>query len=108
MIFLRRPKICLQVLLSVLSATGLAKTRWFGKAAPYAVVLVNRHEIGRTRTIFKTQNPIWDEPRETFAVRVTGKGGEDCHVAVQLFDEELGKSDQDTYKSRERERDIQT
>ncbi|CAN0437353.1 unnamed protein product, partial [Hapterophycus canaliculatus] len=78
-----------QVLLTVLSAMGLAKADVFGKSDPFGMVLQNRREIGRTRTLFKTLDPCWSEPRETFSLRVTGNRAR-CSVVVQLWDEDLG------------------
>ncbi|CAM9193761.1 unnamed protein product [Scytosiphon promiscuus] len=79
-----------EVLLTVLSATGLAKADVFGKSDPFGMVLQNRREIGRTRTLFKTLDPCWIEPKETFSLRITGNRGR-CSVVVQLWDEDLGK-----------------
>lgn len=62
-----------------------------GSSDPYAVVLVNDREIGRTRTLFRTRNPVWREPKETFPLRVSG-GTDDRDVVVQLWDEDLGES----------------
>ena len=77
------------MLLTVLSAKGLAKVDYFVESNPFAVVFLNCREIGRTRTKFKTLDPVWSKPRETFFVRVTG----DRHrssVVVQLWDNNLG------------------
>lgn len=79
-----------QVLLTVLSAKGLAKADVFGKSDPFAVVLLNRREVGHTRTLFKTLDPCWSEPRETFPLRIVGNRDR-CSVAVQLWDEDLGE-----------------
>lgn len=68
-----------------------------GLSDPYAVVLVNRQEIGRTRTLLKTQNPVWSEPKETFPLRLSGRT-DDHKVVVQLWDQDLGeKSSRDGY-----------
>lgn len=75
-------------MLTILSAKGLAKADVFGKSDPFGMVLVNRREIGRTRTLFKTLDPCWSEPRETFSLRVAGNR---CNVIVQLWDEDLGE-----------------
>lgn len=80
-----------QVSLTVLSAKGLAKADVFGKSDPFAIVLLNRREVGRTRTLFKTLDPCWSEPRETFPLRVVGNRDR-CSVAVQLWDEDLGEN----------------
>lgn len=74
-----------------MSASGLAKTDVFGKSDPFAKVLVNRREIGHTRTLFKTLEPRWAEPKETFRVHVAGNKAR-CNVVVQLWDEDLGGS----------------
>lgn len=79
-----------QVSLTVLSASGLAKADVFGKSDPFAIVLLNRREVGRTRTLFKTLDPCWSEPRETFPLRIVGNRDR-CSVAVQLWDEDLGE-----------------
>lgn len=73
----------------MVSAKGLAKADVFGKSDPFAVVLLNRREIGRTRTLFKTLDPCWSEPRETFSVRLAGNRAR-CSLVVQLWDEDLG------------------
>ncbi|CAM9159757.1 unnamed protein product, partial [Sphacelaria rigidula] len=78
------------VSLTVVSASGLAKADLIGSSDPYAVVFVNRREVGRTRTRFKTQDPVWTGPRETFPLRVSGNT-EKCDVMVQLWDEDLGE-----------------
>ncbi|CAM9159745.1 unnamed protein product, partial [Sphacelaria rigidula] len=79
------------VSLTILSATGLAKADVIGLSDPYAVVLVNRHEIGRTRTLLRTRNPVWSEPKETFPLRLSGRT--DGHkVVVQLWDQDLGET----------------
>lgn len=80
----------LQVSLTVLSAKGLAKADVFGKSDPFAIVLLNRREVGRTRTLFKTLDPCWSEPRETFPLNIVGNRDR-CSVAVQLWDEDLGE-----------------
>lgn len=77
-------------MLTVLSAKGLAKADVFGKSDPFAIVLLNRREIGRTRTLAKTLDPCWIEPRETFPVRVAGNKAR-CSMVVQLWDEDLGE-----------------
>lgn len=77
--------------LTVLSAEDLAKADVFGKSDPYAVVLLNRREVGRTRTLFKTLNPCWSDPTETFVLRVAGNKSR-CSVVVQLWDEDRGGS----------------
>lgn len=79
-----------QALLTVLSAKGLAKADLCGNSDPFAVVLLNRQEIGRTRTMFKTNNPVWSNPRETFPVRVRGNKTR-CSIVVQLWDEDPGR-----------------
>lgn len=63
----------------------------FGKSDPFAVILLNRREIGRTRTLYKTLDPVWSEPREAFAVRVAGNKDR-CSLVVQLWDEDLGET----------------
>ena len=88
----------LQVSLTVLSASGLAKTDVFGKSDPFAMVLVNRRELGHTRTLFKTLDPCWVEPKETFRVHVAGNKAR-CSVVVQLWDEDLGGSDRRSRKT---------
>lgn len=80
-----------QVSLTILSATGLYKADVIGSSDPYAVVLVNRREIGRTRTLFKTQNPVWSDPKEIFPLRVSGNPY-NYQVMVQLWDEDLGEA----------------
>lgn len=74
----------------MLSAKGLAKADVFGKSDPFAMVLVNRREVGRTRTLFKTLDPCWSEPREAFPLQLSGNRGR-CNVVVQLWDEDLGE-----------------
>lgn len=88
--FVLIPATLRQVSLTIVSATGLTKADYIGSSDPYAVVLVNRREIGRTRTLFKTQNPEWSDPQETFPLRLSG-GADNCDVVVQLWDEDLGK-----------------
>lgn len=78
--------------MTVLSAKGLAKADVFGKSDPFAIVLLNRREVGRTRTLFKTLDPRWTEPRETFPLRIVGNKDR-CSVAVQLWDEDLGEKE---------------
>lgn len=74
----------------MLSAEGLAKADVFGKSDPFAVVLLNRREVGRTRTLFKTLDPCWVEPTEVFPLRFAGNK-ERCKVMVQMWDEDMGK-----------------
>ncbi|CAM9159670.1 unnamed protein product, partial [Sphacelaria rigidula] len=74
---------------TILSAAGLVKADMIGTSDPYAVVLLNGSEIGRTRTMFNTLNPVWSEPKETFPVDMAG-GEDQCNVVVQLWDEDLG------------------
>ncbi|CAM9159833.1 unnamed protein product, partial [Sphacelaria rigidula] len=76
-----------QVSLTIRSATGLVKADLIGSSDPYAVVLVNRREVGRTRTLYKTQNPVWTEPEEVFPLLVSGNAN-GCNVVVQLWDED--------------------
>lgn len=76
--------------LTIVSASGLAKADVFGKSDPFAVVLLNRREVGRTRTLFKTLDPCWSEPSETFSMRLVGSRAQ-CSVVVQLWDEDLGE-----------------
>lgn len=80
----------INVTLTMLSAAGLAKGDIVGSSDPFAVVFVNRHRIGRTRTLFKTQNPVWDDPKEVFPLHVTVNS--DYNIVVQLWDEDLGKT----------------
>lgn len=75
--------------MTILSASGLVKTDMIGSSDPYAVVLLNGNEIGRTRTQFNTRNPVWSEPKETFPVDMAG-GEDQSNVVVQLWDEDLG------------------
>ena len=75
----------------IVSATGLSKADWIGTSEPYAVVIVNCRKIGRTRTLFKTQNPVWSDPEEIFPLRVPGTAI-DYNVVVRLWDEDFGKS----------------
>lgn len=77
--------------LTIVSASGLAKADTFGSADPYAMVLVNSREIGHTRTLYKTQNPVWSAPAETLPLRVVGSTN-DCDVVVQLWDEDWGET----------------
>lgn len=70
-----------------MSATGLSKADVIGSSDPYAVVLLNGEEVGRTCTLFRTQNPVWGEP--PFPLCVAG-GMDRCSVVVQLWDEDLG------------------
>lgn len=86
-----QPLFLCQVSLTILSATGLIKADIIGSSDPYAVVLVKGREVGRTRTLFRTRDPVWSEPKETFPLRVTGST-DDCDVVVQLWDEDLGES----------------
>lgn len=74
----------------ILSATGLAKKDVIGTSDPFAIVYVNGWEIGRTRTLFKTQSPVWSDPIEIFPLRLAG-GRDRCSVVVQLWDEDLGE-----------------
>lgn len=78
----------LKVVLTVLSAKGLAKADVFGKSDPFAMVLVNRREVGRTRTLFKTLDPCWSDPRESFPLLIAGSRSS---VIIQLWDEDLGE-----------------
>ncbi|CAM9494653.1 unnamed protein product, partial [Sphacelaria rigidula] len=77
--------------LTIVSAANLAKADVLGSTDPYAMVLVNRREIGRTRTLSHTQNPVWREPRETFPLTLSGNP-DDCDVVVQLWDKDLCES----------------
>ncbi|CAN0024574.1 unnamed protein product, partial [Choristocarpus tenellus] len=79
-----------KVALTVCSASGLAKADVFGSSDPFAVVIVNKREIGRTRTLFKTREPVWDEPQETFTLNLVGDKTR-SRVAVELWDEDIGK-----------------
>lgn len=78
------------MLLTVLSAKGLAQADVFGKSDPFAVVLLNRREVGRTRTMFKTLDPDWTDPSETFPVKVAGNRTR-CKLVVQVWDEDQGE-----------------
>lgn len=80
-----------QVHLTILSAADLSKADVLGSTDPYAVVLVNRSEIGRTRTLSSTQNPVWSEPQETFLLTLSDNP-DDCDVVVQLWDKDLCES----------------
>lgn len=77
--------------LKIVSASGLSKADLIGSSDPYAVVLVNRRKVGRTRTLFKTRNPVWSNPEEIFPLRVPGSANT-YNVVVRLWDEDFGKS----------------
>lgn len=77
--------------LKIVSAAGLSKADLIGSSDPYAVVLVNRRKVGRTRTLFKTRDPVWSDPEEIFPLRVPSSAS-DYNVVVRLWDEDLGKS----------------
>lgn len=66
-----------------------------GSSDPFVVVLVNRSGIGRSRTLFKTQNPVWGEPRDTIPIRLACNTDEYYKVVVQLWDEDLGETYRD-------------
>lgn len=72
-------------MVTVVSATGIKKGWWVTKPSPYAVVVLNQRDIGRTRVLSKTLNPVWNEPKESFSVRARGNK-DACSVVVQLWD----------------------
>ena len=47
-------------------AISLGKADLFGKSDPFVKVIWNGEEIGRTRTIWKTLDPIWNETFKIF------------------------------------------
>ncbi|CAN0009538.1 unnamed protein product, partial [Choristocarpus tenellus] len=55
----------------VTRASGLAKADHWGKFDPYVVLIVNGKEVGRTRVLSKTLEPIWSDPEEIFEVKVS-------------------------------------
>lgn len=79
-----------QISLAVVSARGLAKADIFGESDPYAVVLLNSQEVGRTRTMFKTLEPSWTDPEEAFTLRLA-RNSSSCDVVVEIWDEHLGE-----------------
>lgn len=78
-----------QVSVTVVSAKGLARADVFGKSDPFVIVFLNRRELGRTRPMFKTLDPCWTDPKETFPVRLAGDQAR-CKLVVQVWDEDLG------------------
>lgn len=80
---------CAQVSLTVVSAKGLGKVDLYGLSDPFAVVFLNGREVGRTRTLYKTVDPHWTDPEETFVLQLAS-GGPPCRAMVEVWDEDQG------------------
>jgi Ca2+-dependent lipid-binding protein len=59
--------------LRVLRAIGLAKADLFGKSDPFCIVKWGQEEVGRTKVVPKTLDPVWDQ--EQFSVDMQGDPG---------------------------------
>ncbi|CAM9268105.1 unnamed protein product, partial [Discosporangium mesarthrocarpum] len=79
-----------EVAVTVISASNLARADVFGSSDPFAVVSLNGREVGRTRTLYKTLEPVWSDPSENFPLPMVGDKRR-CRVTVELWDEDLGK-----------------
>eukprot|EP00947_MAST-08B_sp_MAST-8B-sp1_P001195 g1195.t1 len=58
-----------EFIVSVKGARGLAKADTFGKSDPYAKVLADGNELGRTEVQWNTLDPMWDQDN-AFALKV--------------------------------------
>eukprot|EP01044_Picomonas_judraskeda_P002183 COSAG03_NODE_150_length_11507_cov_752.905242_3_plen_331_part_00 len=74
-------------LLTVIGASNLRKTDFFGGADPYAVVFFNSAKVGETDVQFKTTNPEW---KAQFKLSVPPEEGGKLKVQIFDFDDNSG------------------
>eukprot|EP01043_Picozoa_sp_COSAG02_P082665 COSAG02_NODE_20841_length_813_cov_1.802521_1_plen_218_part_10 len=71
-------------LLTIIGASNLRKTDFFGGADPYAVAFFDAVKVGETDVIFKTTNPEWSAQ---FKLSVPPEEGGKLKVQIFDFDE---------------------
>ncbi|CAM9127974.1 unnamed protein product, partial [Hapterophycus canaliculatus] len=79
----------------VIEARGLAKADRFGLSDPYVVIRANGNaELGRTRTIALSLEPVWTNPDERFVVAVGLENAAKCNLTLEVWDDDdLGQGD---------------
>ena len=79
-------------------ATDLRAADWAmggrGKSDPYATIMLNGREVGKTKTVKKSLNPVWDEVFQIKVSDAADLGGDTCQWAqseltVRIFDYDL-------------------
>ena len=91
-----------EVELTVFAATGLAKVDLFGKSDPYCVVSWNDEAIGKTATLKKTLDPIWEN--EVFILRIPIKLSQPQNDVATLLAKKsssLGQTEPNVAKKRD-------
>eukprot|EP00752_Nemacystus_decipiens_P007665 g6853.t1 len=73
----------------VMEARGLAKADRFGLSDPYVVIYANgQTELGRTRTIRLSLEPMWTNPEERFVVAVGFEDAAKCDLTLEVWDDD--------------------
>ena len=75
-----------KLLLHVVEGWGLAKADTFGKSDPFCIVRWGGEEIGRTKAIDDTMEPVWDEEKFTL---VYGRVGTMPTLDVECYDMDI-------------------
>lgn len=77
----------------VVRANGLSKSDLGGKSDPYVVVTHNGTEVGRTRTIYRTLDPVWEMPYEIGWLRAADSQQGGSLLRLSIFDHDLLSAD---------------
>ncbi|CAM9421128.1 unnamed protein product, partial [Choristocarpus tenellus] len=79
----------LQLEVRIMEAHGLAKADRFSVSHPYVALYVNGDkQLGRTRAIDLTLDPVWKDPEERIVVPVGLDDTVDCLLTLELWDED--------------------
>jgi Ca2+-dependent lipid-binding protein len=77
--------------LQVLRAAGLAKADFFGKSDPFCIVKWKGQEVGRTKVIQKTLDPVWEN--ENFDIEMAADLGS-SELTLEVWDmDQVGVGD---------------
>ena len=75
-----------KLLMHVVEAWGLAKADTFGKSDPMCIIKWGGEEVGRTKAIDNTMEPVWDDEKFTL---VYGKVGSTPILDVECYDMDM-------------------
>jgi len=74
------------LLLQVHKAEGLSKADLFGKSDPFCILKWRQKEIGRTKVIYKTLDPVWDGERFEIQMDEDPKSDAPCELVIEVWD----------------------
>ena len=70
-------------IMHVVEAFGLAKADRFGLSDPFAIVKMNNKEVGKTKVINDTMQPLWDDE---FVVELPRNEDDFMELCIEIYD----------------------